>query len=275
MEGPTRAGVRAGLCLQGHGWQQADSEADALIAEGLHLMGAKRPTWSAGQPEYTIGRDYCANCRGPLDDESIANHERFCSQECRTAMQTFRNENFWNETTKAARWAYELTRREGVEERDCRWCGTRFKPITSIAETCSRSCTANLRAAREGRSIPDRECPGCGNIFRPPNRKVKFCTQACHNFYVMKSLPKRVCHECKEEFQPTKTYAKYCSKKCSKKGYERDVAASLPEKPCAHCGQIFQPAKSKQEYCSRTCASRARVARTSSAFTCEEVKQAA
>lgn len=273
-EGATRAGVRTSLVLEGYGWQRADNEAMALIAEGHRLMGASRPTWIEGQWEYAIGRENCAQCRGPLDDAAIASRDRFCGEDCRRIMKTWQNANYHYAMTSRARWAYEVAQKAAIPERPCEWCGTMFRPSRHGAVTCSPEHAAKLREQKAGRLIPDRKCPSCGNIFHPQSRRVRFCSTACHNYHQMKTLPKRACALCNEEFQPTKTFMKYCSTKCGKKGYALEVAAALPEKPCAHCGEVFKPGKSTQDYCSRTCARRDR-ARKASAFTCQDVKKAA
>lgn len=83
-EGPCRAGIRSSLCLQGWSWQEADDAAALVVAAALHVVGARRPTWYEGQPEWTqpgalpIERERCAFCRGRLPE----GHWRFCCREC-------------------------------------------------------------------------------------------------------------------------------------------------------------------------------------------------
>lgn len=270
-EGAARAGIRSGLCMDGYDWQRADNEAAALIEEGLHLMGAKRPTWAAGQPEYTIGRENCANCRGPLDDEAIASRDRFCCEECRTVMRTYRNQRYHYAMADRARWAYDVARKEGIPERDCGYCGKRFKPATMDAVACSASCAANMRPNK----IPDRPCknPACGKPFHPQNRKVEYCCAACHREHQAELIGPSLCENpaCGKVFHPRFAFEKYCEAKC-RRAVER--ARTLPPKPCMRCGREFEPRKASAAYCSRSCASKARAERAS-AFICEEIKEAA
>jgi uncharacterized OB-fold protein len=272
LEGPARAGIRAGLCLDGHEWRRADNEAAALIEEGLHLLGAKRPTWAQGQPEYTIGRENCANCRGPLDDETLARRDRFCCQECRTVMRSYRNDRYHYAAAEAAKWAYEATRREGIPERECAWCGANFKPATMGAMGCSPECRANLRERKNGRAIPDRECLACGSTFHPAKRGVKFCSLPCHNFYQMKTLPARSCEHCGTQFQPTKSFMKYCSRACGVAAFKASVVEADPSRACEACGNLFAPKKAAQRFCGRLCARRGRESEAAAVttFACEE-----
>lgn len=84
LEGPLRAGLRADFCLQGWGWNSADLMACDLMAEVFNRIGAERPSWSEGQPEWTIEagtmieRTRCANCRAPLPE----GRPKYCSHLC-------------------------------------------------------------------------------------------------------------------------------------------------------------------------------------------------
>lgn len=274
-EGAARAGIRAGLCMDGHGWQVADNEAAALIEEGLHLMGAKRPSWAAGQPEYTIGRENCANCRGPLDDEALARRDRFCCDECRRMMRTYRNDRYHYAAAEATKWAYAVACKEGIPERSCEWCATMFKPATPDTVACSPAHAAKLREQRAGRAIPDRECknPSCGKRFQPAKRTVEYCCSACHREHQADLIGPSLCENpaCGKVFHPRFAFEKYCEAKC-RRAVER--ARTLPPKPCLRCGREFEPRKPSVAYCSRSCASKAR-AEKASAFICEEIKEAA
>ena len=77
------AGLRSGLCLLGWSWREADREARETVAEGLRRIGARRPPWAWGQPDYAHGTDFiertrCARCGGPLPAE----RRRYCSDLC-------------------------------------------------------------------------------------------------------------------------------------------------------------------------------------------------
>lgn len=87
LEGPLRAGLRADFCLQGWGWRSADLMARDLMAEVFARIGAERPDWYEGQPEWTIRpgtlieRTRCVRCHTPLPE----GHYKFCSRLCNTS----------------------------------------------------------------------------------------------------------------------------------------------------------------------------------------------
>ncbi|UFS65168.1 hypothetical protein LO749_00945 [Paracoccus denitrificans] len=87
LEGPLRAGLRADFCLQGWGWTSADLMARDLMAEVFNSVGAARPDWYEGQPEWTIEagtlieRTRCVRCHETLPE----GHYKFCSRLCNTS----------------------------------------------------------------------------------------------------------------------------------------------------------------------------------------------
>ena len=87
LEGPLRAGLRADFCLQGWGWNSADLMARDMLAEVFQYVGAARPDWYEGQPEWTINagtlieRTRCVRCHKPLPER----HYKFCSRICNTS----------------------------------------------------------------------------------------------------------------------------------------------------------------------------------------------
>lgn len=78
------AALRAGLCLEGMSWPDANLAACEVKAEAFKKAGAKRPTWAQGQREYTEGgviretRQRCANCDGILEE----GQKTFCGKHC-------------------------------------------------------------------------------------------------------------------------------------------------------------------------------------------------
>jgi hypothetical protein len=92
-EGPCRHGVRASLCLQGWSWSTADMVASDVVTAALNRVGARRPNWYEGQPEWTqdgalpIERERCVRCRKPLPE----GHWRFCSKVCSDGYHMERN----------------------------------------------------------------------------------------------------------------------------------------------------------------------------------------
>lgn len=286
-EGSTRAGIRAGLCLDGHGWRQADIEAEALVAESLHRMGAKRPNWGEGQPWHTIGKDNCMNCRGLLDDEDIANHRRFCCEECATAARKANEELFQHAMRLSYNSAYYVATKEALPEKDCEWCGVRYKPVHLEQRFCSKSCAQHERAG--DRLVKPKPCLHCGNPFRGAQVEAKFCSAACRVGYVAKHgslarLPEQHCEHCKAVFRPKAAGAKYCSRNCALQvRYAANRAATAAKnapKPCGYCGADFQPVNAGNLFCRKDCNDKAqkskkKARREASAFTCEEVKKAA
>ena len=88
FEASCRHGLRASLCLKGWGWTEADELSAAIVNSALHLIGAVRPTWGEGQPEWTqngsgalIARTRCIRCRRRLEETQA----KFCSALCGNA----------------------------------------------------------------------------------------------------------------------------------------------------------------------------------------------
>ncbi|MDQ7775531.1 MAG: hypothetical protein Q4615_06280 [Paracoccus aminovorans] len=87
LEGTLRHGVRARYCLAKWKWSDADALARDAVAEAYRRIGAKRPDWNEGQPEWTIEggalveRTRCARCHMPLPE----GHHKYCGKICRNA----------------------------------------------------------------------------------------------------------------------------------------------------------------------------------------------
>lgn len=83
-EAACRYGLRRAFCRQGWRWIEADATAADIVAAALRSIGAQRPTWKEGQPEWTqdgfapVLRTRCLRCHKPL--EGI--QRRFCSALC-------------------------------------------------------------------------------------------------------------------------------------------------------------------------------------------------
>ncbi|WMS43434.1 hypothetical protein RDV64_03250 [Acuticoccus sp. MNP-M23] len=102
FEAPIRQAIRSRLCLRGKLWSEADLIAGDVVARGLALVGAVRPTWAEGQPDYVqlgagaqIERTRCVRCHKPLPGE----HTKFCGTLCAKAyhMRLARLHNFNDE----------------------------------------------------------------------------------------------------------------------------------------------------------------------------------
>lgn len=103
LEGPLRAHLRARLCLKGWGWKDADRAAEDVVGATLNRIGATRPSWKQGQPEYTqdgitvVQRMTCTNCGARLPD----GHTKFCSPVCATNFHS--RLSYMNKTYEAER----------------------------------------------------------------------------------------------------------------------------------------------------------------------------
>lgn len=85
FEATCRHALRSRLCLAGWGWADADAVANDIVQVALLRIGAKRPSWAEGQPEYAqngagaqIERTRCIRCRSKLPE----GHHKFCSDLC-------------------------------------------------------------------------------------------------------------------------------------------------------------------------------------------------
>ena len=142
-EAPCRHGLRAAMCLDGIGWQAADDTASKIVREALHRIGAVRPPWHMGQPEYvelpgfaSTERYQCVRCAKAVPED----RRLYCSDLCAQAT------------------ILERTYREAAQMSDyfasqrtfsCSWCGqiSTWKPMANPRTFCSRSCAAKARWA--------------------------------------------------------------------------------------------------------------------------------
>ena len=90
LEAACRHSLRSALCLKGVQWAQADAIAADIVAAALRQIGAVRPTWQQGQPEWAqdghnpVERERCRQCSGKLPDDDYSGRRVFCSSTCRT-----------------------------------------------------------------------------------------------------------------------------------------------------------------------------------------------
>lgn len=99
--------IRSELCLQGWPWKAADETALGLVAVVFAILQVKRPSWSEGQPEWTIergtliARTRCAHCGNKLEGDQL----KFCSAPCRNTYhlrQMYMRQGDENYTAKKA-----------------------------------------------------------------------------------------------------------------------------------------------------------------------------
>jgi hypothetical protein len=208
-EGAARAGLRSGLCEKGFDWTRSDSEAATIVAEALHFMGAKRPTWEQGQREYTESGDNCRRCGGAIPDDMLFGRKRsrYCSDVCaRAAIQQSDFENI-RRHDDVYRAAWHAIQRGSAPPRSCAHCGTTFRSKHPRARFCTPECHGLAK-----RTVPDRSCEHCGKRFRPKDRKVRFCSTQCG--YSHRDEVQRSCRVCCKQFTAASPTALYCSVKC-------------------------------------------------------------
>ncbi len=218
-EGPMRAGLRSGFCSMGHGWGDADKEADVVISHALRRIGAVRPTWDEGQPSHTDSPDFCSWCRGPMDDEDRTRGQRFCSAECAAIaiQQRDRKSNKYMGTV--LRSAVRLVTKATAPPRDCEYCGDTFRSDREDARFCSPVCVS--RWQKGDLLLKDIVCQGCGKTAKPSNRGARFCSHSCasavHHRQERERLASetRICACCGDGFAPTTESTIYCSRRCS------------------------------------------------------------
>ncbi|SKA28510.1 hypothetical protein [Consotaella salsifontis] len=148
-EGPCRTGVRQSLCLQGWQWAYADAAAIDVVSAALSIVGAKRPNWYEGQPEWTqpgalpILRERCARCGKPLPEEN----RLWCSDVCAHAAKMDRQRQRWGEEAYSQWKANKAAWIERQPARRCEGCGGMFKPKRKQQRFCCYVCAANDRRA--------------------------------------------------------------------------------------------------------------------------------
>lgn len=180
-EGACRAGVRSALCLSGNDWEASDNTAAEIVSTGLQRIGAKRPSWEEGQPEYLDAFSRCACCHGPLDEEDLLSNRRrrFCSETCaRVMIERFVVENRSKELLLYEE-AMRTLRITKIDHKLCIECGRPFQSDAINQKYCGHSCAARRRVRQLNEYGLQRECDWCGVVFKAHNHKGKFCSGAC------------------------------------------------------------------------------------------------
>lgn len=226
-EGPCISGLRTALCLDGWSFPDADRVAREIVETGLRRIGAVRPTWGEGQPDFTgyseTGRTRCIRCATEIPEERFRFHAevKYCDDVCQRADRDDRRGADY-QARSLAEWLAECavrSRQKLMERaRNCETCGTHFLTRRADARYCGQAC------AKEGqKTIPARDCQQCGTSFRPANggkQPGKYCSRTCQGLAGRKARPKRSCPACSSLF--TVRYENdpqtYCSLPCSKLG---------------------------------------------------------
>jgi hypothetical protein len=210
-EGPCVAGLRAALCIEGHGWDRAHLEATTIVGEGLRILAADRPSWAEGQRSYSGGADYCAWCGIDIpEDHQKRAHYKFCSELCAKRSRLFNEDDDSDRQDRIGDQAYRVIRRGRSQARICKHCGGPFQPASNTENTiyCSHKCYTDHK-----RILPERPCRQCGKGFRPrraaPNSL--FCSSDCHLAFADGKRLTRHCEFCGKGFFAASGAERFCS----------------------------------------------------------------
>ena len=167
-EGTARASLRSGLCLEGNGWALSDQEAAGIVHDVLRSMGAVKPTWAEGQPDYVEMGHRCLVCRGRLPEILLSG--LFCSEACGSA---YRKRADFARRTRSDQHYWRISDALAMVRNPPKQCGHCSKPFRTKDRNqvyCSASCrtaasNAAMRQDLVGRCA--RECCGT-NLPRLP-----------------------------------------------------------------------------------------------------------
>lgn len=157
-EATVRQALRVKFIHEGSSWAEADATAAHIVEHALHRIGAKRPTWAQGQPEYQERHKhdayrYCQNhrCRRMLTEDQ----PKYCCENCAINHRNYRWKQDNADAVKAAARVYGQT--VPKETKAEQWQNWRDKWDTS-------------------------DCATCGKPFKArPGRKSLYCSRVCSN----------------------------------------------------------------------------------------------
>lgn len=209
LEGTCRHHVRAFLCVEGWGWEEADIASADIVLTALNRIGAKRPSWADGQPEYR-GNGFhgnmrrCINpkCHGLLEDQQ----KLYCSDHCRHYVVVTR----WNEQNREYKNASQVINRAKRK----------------AADPDAYKAKQREYQRRQDEKRPVRECVLCSKPFKA-NKTQRYCSDAC-KYKRNEADKERACVVCFNRFfvrwasEPKQT----CSRKCAAR-----LARYGPSKP--------------------------------------------
>ncbi len=225
FEGSCQNGIRAALCLESWPWREADKAASEIVAAALKQIGAVRPAWGEGQPDYTgyseFDRQLCAHCGRLIMEDRLSKYAggrtRYCSATCGTYARRDRQGADYEKMSLVEFLAQQAVRSQRTLEkhsRDCEQCGTHFLTKTPGRKYCSRRCYSAAYSRQEVKT-----CPTCGEHFEG-KRNRQFCSSACSGIARASSRVEKSCKACSALFmvRPSELTRAYCSQSCNPRG---------------------------------------------------------
>lgn len=149
FESACRHGLRTQFCNTGWPWDIADETAARIVSAALAQIGARRPTWEQGQPEWAqygvvlFERTRCVTCGNKLPEEN----KKYCSPHCGLVHRWEIADDDKRKANKAHVTAYYAAQRANAELRNCARCGLLFKPGRPTQIYCSRKCAGKTAGA--------------------------------------------------------------------------------------------------------------------------------
>lgn len=229
FEGPVLAGIRHSLCLEGWPFPAAEDAARLIVDRALSILGAVRPTWHQGQPDYghevIMERTRCVHCLGKLPERRPAFNggqlQRFCSVSCRKAERNGRTVAEWQAQRASIKEQFAV-----FKTRECQHCREDFVSSESDQRYCSPACSHSAR-----RKHALRECEACGKEFQPYSRidgrgqltATTTCSIQCAGKLKRKPLAVSTCPVCSTVFTQKRPnrQSTFCSPPCSVAGRKR------------------------------------------------------
>lgn len=260
-------GLRSAILQKNWSFAEAEAEALDIIRRAFNLLGRgieTRPSVQEGQAGYTIPRENCQNCFGPLDEADMAAGAAFCSHDCRV-MARAKNQHFytWVHNLELGRARTQLLYETGPL-RDCALptCDLQFRSPDPNQQFCSPEC---FHESRRDRILKQCANPNCSNEFETkPSKDQKFCCDKCRREGTPLLLDPRMCalETCHNEFQPTDPRQKFCCTAHAVKDSERRKARERPPLfppkrcECEGCNEVFHPTRARGRFCSPQCRDR-------------------
>lgn len=227
-EAAARHGLRSALCLEGWRWPEADRVAASIVEEALRRLGAQRPAWWQGQPEYAdtdTSRGGCARegCGKPIPIERVSSNGvavKYCSDFCKSNAHAARQREsggLMDMATYLAACAARSRKTQEARAAQCDHCGRHFLTRTAGRKYCSRACFHAANAANH-----ERPCENCGKLFKskdtgPRAGWTRYCSKGCAAIGRRKEREPRACPSCGAIFFPKypSDRKRFCSYPCS------------------------------------------------------------